>query len=84
MSDQLQDRLTKNLLDLIEANNYYWSVIREKNSIIAQQNSDLKILKQQTRKLLKLLNQEELTCEVLRQQIRTLKEQQENKPRTNH
>lgn len=84
MSDQLQDRLTKNLLDLIEANNYYWSVIREKNSIIAQQNSDLKILKQQTKKLLKLLNQEELTCEVLRQQIRTLQKQQENKPRTNH
>jgi hypothetical protein len=84
MSDQLQDRLTKNLLDLIEANNYYWSVIREKNSIIAQQNSDLKILKQQTKKLLKLLNQEELNCEVLRQQIRTLQKQQENKPRTNH
>ena len=80
----IKDRFINNLLDLLEANNHYWGVIKQKNSVITQQNSDLKILKQQTKKLLKLLNQEELTCEVLRQQIRTLQKQQENKPRTNH
>jgi hypothetical protein len=85
MSDVLQNRLTKNLLDLIEANNYYWDIIREKNSIITQQHSDLKILKQQNKKLLKLLNHEESTTEVLKQQIRQLKIQQENnQKRTQH
>lgn len=85
MSDALQNRLTKNLLDLIESNNYYWDIIREKNSIITQQHSDLKILKQQNKKLLKLLNHEESTTEVLKQQIRQLKIQQENnQKRTQH
>jgi len=80
----IKDRFINNLLDLLEANNHYWGVIKQKNSVITQQNSDLKILKQQNKKLLKLLNQEELTCEVLRQQIRKLQQLENNQKRTEH
>ena len=78
MSD-LKDRLTKNLLDLIESNNNYWLIIRKRNETIEQQQQQLKFLEKQIKKLLKLLNHEESNTEVLKQQIRQLKIQQENK-----
>ena len=75
----LQNRLTKNLLDLIESNNYYWDVIRKKNQTIALQQQDIKKLGRELKK-----NIGELTAAL--QEIYELKQQisHNHQKRTEH
>ena len=53
---ELKERLTKNLLDLIESNNYYWTVIRKRNETISFQEKQIKELFKDNKKLVKNFN----------------------------
>jgi len=54
--NELKDRLTRNLLDLIESNNYYWDIIRKRNETISSQDFQIKQMFKDNRKLVKKIN----------------------------
>ena len=54
--NELKDRLTRNLLDLIESNNYYWDIIRKRNETISSQDFQIKQIFKDNRKLVKKIN----------------------------
>ena len=54
--NELKDRLTRNLLDLIESNNYYWDIIRKRNQTISSQDFQIKQMFKDNRKLVKKIN----------------------------
>ena len=54
--NELKDRLTRNLLDLIESNNYYWDIIRKRNETISSQDFQIKQMFKDSRKLVKKIN----------------------------
>ena len=81
----LQNRLTKNLLDLIESNNHYWDIIRKKNETIIQQQQQLKILEKEFKKMIKSMSKDQELITFLKKRILELnKEQHNHQKRTEH
>lgn len=81
----LQNRLTKNLLDLIESNNHYWDIIRKKNETIAQQQQDLKFFGKEYKKLVKSYAKDQKLITFLKKRIIELNKQPHNhQKRTEH
>jgi hypothetical protein len=81
----LQNRLTKNLLDLIESNNHYWDIIRKKNETIIQQQQQLKIFEKEFKKMIKSMSKDQELITFLKKRILELnKEPHNHQKRTEH